>query len=341
MKSLKSLLAALALALGAAVLPAAEELNLFGWSEYIPQDVLDGFTKETGIKVNFEAYDSNEAMLSKLVAGGGNYDLVQPSEYAAELMIRRKMLAPLDKAKLPNLKNLASEFKGQVHDPEDKFTVPYMSGTVGIVVNTEKVKDDIKGYKDVFQAKFKDRLVVLDDNREIVTWALYSLGQPINEINAAALAKARPVIAQWVKLVKVYDSTSPKTALLNGDVDIGIVWSGEAALLWNENKKFKYVLPAEGAHRFIDLLAIPADAPHKAAAHAFINYILRPDVSKRVSVDFPYTNPNAETRKLLSADELANPASYPKGSPKLETFRDIGKAAADIDAMMTDLKSAQ
>lgn len=340
MKLLKIIFLALTALSGAAGLRAAE-VNLFGWSEYIPQDVLDGFTKETGITVNFETYASNEELLSKLVAGGGNYDLIQPSEYAAELMIRRKMLAPLDKAKLTNLRNISAEFKGLVHDPEDKYTVPYMSGTVGIVVNTAVVKDDIKGYKDVFQPKFKDRLVVLNDNRELVTWALYSLGLPINEINPASLAKARPVIASWVKLVKVFDSDSPKTALLNGDVDIGIVWSGEGALLWNENKKFKYVIPAEGAHRFIDILAIPASAPHKAEAHAFINYILRPEVSKIISENFPYTNPNLEARKLLTPEQLANPASYPTAPGKLETFRDIGKAAADIDQMMTDVKSAQ
>lgn len=340
MKSLKPSLLALTMLFGAASLPAAE-VNLFGWSEYLPQDVLDSFTKETGITVNFETYASNEELLSKLVAGGGNYDLIQPSEYAAELMIRRRMLAPLDKTKLSNLKNIGAEFKGLVHDPEDKYTVPYMSGTVGIVVNTEVVKDPIKGYKDVFQAKFKDRLVVLNDNRELVTWALYSLGLPINEINAASLAKVRPVIANWVKLVKVFDSDSPKTALLNGDVDLGIVWSGEGALLWNENRKFKYVIPAEGAHRFIDLLAIPASAPHKAEAHAFINYILRPEVSKIVSDNFPYTNPNVEARKLLTPEQLANPASYPTAPGRLETFRDIGKAAADIDRLMTDLKSSQ
>jgi spermidine/putrescine transport system substrate-binding protein len=340
MKSPKQLLLALALCAGAAALPAAE-VNLFGWSEYIPQEVLDGFTKETGIKVNFETYASNEELLSKLVAGGSSYDLIQPSEYAAELMIRRGMLAPLDKAKLPHLKNIGPEFRGLAHDPQDKFTVPYMTGTVGIVVNTGVVKDDIRGYKDVFQPKFKDRLVVLNDNREIVSWALNSLGLPANDINAASLAKARPVIAQWVKLVKVFDSDSPKTALLNGDVDLGIVWSGEAALLWKEDKKFKYVLPAEGAHRFIDILAIPAAAPHKAEAHALIDYILRPEVSRIISEHFPYTNPNLEARKLLTAEELANPASYPTGTAKLETFRDIGKAAADIDQLMTDLKSAQ
>ncbi|HVU25374.1 MAG TPA: spermidine/putrescine ABC transporter substrate-binding protein [Opitutus sp.] len=321
---------------------AAGELNLFGWTEYVPQPVLDGFTAETGIKVNFETFSSNEELLAKLVAGGGNYDVVQPSDYAAEVMIRQHLLAPLDLAKLPNLKNIAPEFRHRPHDPDGLYTVPYMGGTVGIVVNTDKVKTPVKGYRDFFAPQFKNRLVVLNDNREIVSWALDALGLPINTITPDSLAKARPVVADWIKLVKVFDSDSPKTALLNGDVDLGIVWSGEAAILWNQDKKFEYVIPAEGAHQFLDTLAIPANAPNKDAALKFINYILRPDVSKLISDAFPYTNPNAEARKLLAADALANPASYPQeGTDRLESFRDIGKAAADIDRLMTDLKSAR
>lgn len=319
---------------------AASELNLFGWSEYVPQTVIDGFTKETGIKVNFETYASNEEMISKLVAGGGRYDLVQPSDYAAEAMIRLKLLQPIDAAKLPNLKNLSAEFTHLPHDPAGRFTVPYMSGTVGIVVNTEKVKTPVKSYRDVFQPRFKDRIVILNDSREIVSFALHALGLPINTINADSLAKTRPLLAEWVKLVKVFDSDSPKTALLNGDCDVGLVWSGEAAILWNQNKKFQYVIPTEGAHQFNDLLAIPTGAKNVAAAHQFMNYILRPEVSKLISVAFPYTNPNAAARALLSPEELANPASYPKEG-KLETFRDIGKAAADVDRLVTDLKSAK
>ncbi len=339
MKNIIALLAtSLALAVSAS---AAEELNLFGWSEYVPQAVLEGFTKETGIKVNFETYASNEELLSKLVAGGSNYDLIQPSDYTAEVMIRQKLLAPLDLKKLGNIKNLDPAYTKRAHDPEGKYTVPYMAGTVGIVVNTDKIKTPIAGYKDVFQAKFKDRIVVLNDNREIVSWALDTLGLPVNTITATNLEKAKPTVAEWVKLVKVFDSDSPKTALLNGDVDLGIVWSGEAAILWNQDKKFHYVIPAEGAHLFIDTLAIPASAKHKDAAHKLIDYILRPEVSKLISDAFPYTNPNSEARKLLSADALANPASYPKDSGKAETFRDIGKAATEIDRLVTDLKSAK
>jgi spermidine/putrescine transport system permease protein len=322
--------------------PKKEILNLFCWSEYVPQSVIDGFTKETGIKVNVENYDSNEKMLAKLLAGGAKYDLVQPSEYTVESLVKQGLLAELDLTKIPNTKNLDPKYLKQGFDPENKFSVPWMVGTVGIVVNTEKIKDEIKGYKDVFNGKYKKRIVALDDNREIVSWALNSLGLPINEINKDSLAKAKPVVKGWLPQIKAFDSDSPKTKFLKGDAWIGVVWSGEAALLWKESKgsgKYKYVLPEEGAHMFIDSLCVPKGAPHKENAEKFIDYILRPEVSKLISADFPYTNPNVEARKLLSKEELANPASYPTGEPKLEIFKDIGKAAREIDKMMTDMRS--
>ena len=313
-------------------------LNLFCWSEYVPQDVIDGFTKETGIKVNVENYDSNEAMMSKLLGGGSKYDLIQPSEYTIESLIKAGKLEELNLENIPNVKNLDPKYTKMTHDPDGKYCVTWMAGSVGIVVNTAKVKEPVKGMKDLFSGKYKKRIVVLNDAREIVTWALNSLGMPINEITPEALEKAKPVLAEWLPQVKVYDSDSPKTALLNGDVDLGVVWSGEAAILWKKNKKFQYVLPEEGAHQFIDSLAIPKGAPNKENAEKFINYILKPEVSVLVSNAFPYTNPNAEAVKLLKKEQRENPASYPPGEPKLETFRDIGKAATDIDKLITDLK---
>lgn len=327
-------------ALSARVGRAAEQLNLFAWSEYIPQAVIDGFTKESGIKVNYETYASGEEMLSKLLVGGAAYDLVQPPDYIAESMIKHGLLRRLDVSKLKNLKNIAPGFLKLPHDPQQAFTVPYMTGTVGIVVNTEKVREPIRGFRDVFQPKFRNRIVVVNDNREIVSWALVTLGHDQNDITPASLAKARPLVAQWLKLIKVFDSDSPKTPLLNGDVDLGVVWSGEAARLIQENKKFTYILPQEGWHPFVDLLAIPTTAKNVAAAHRFIDYVLRPEVSKVISDEFPYTNPNAAARKLLSAEQLANAASYPK-LEGMKTFRDIGKAAVDIDRLVTELKSAR
>jgi spermidine/putrescine transport system substrate-binding protein len=306
-------LAAVALAAFAATscAPRAtdKEVNVFAWSEYIPQAVLDGFTKETGIKVNYETFSSGEEMLAKVLAGGTAYDLVQPCDYIAEAMVRENLLVPLDYAKLPNFKHILPEFQKLPYDPEQKFTVPYMVSTVGIVVNTEKIKEPIRGYTDVFQPQYARRIVVVDDGRELLSWAFATLGLGINDITPDNLAKARPVLEKWVKLVKVFDSDSPKTSLTNGDVDLGVVWGGEAAILWKENKKFQYVLPAEGTHSFVDAFAISNKSKNREAAHKFLDYILRPEISVLISRDFPYTNPNGGARKLLEPDEHATPAS--------------------------------
>jgi len=337
------LLVALAALLGALSFgrpAAAEELNLFAWSEYVPQAVLDGFSKETGIQVNYETYGSNEEMLAKLLSGATSYDLIQPSEYVVEAMVKENLLLPLDHAKLPNLKNIGKEYYGWAHDPKLTHSVPYMQGTVGIVINTEKVKEPITGYADVFQDKYKGRIVILDDALEIVTWGLATLGLGPDAVTKENLEKVRPILAKWLPLVKVYDSDSPKTPILNGDVDLGIVWSGEAAILMKEQPgKFAYVLPKEGGHMFIDNMAIPKGAENVEAAHKFIDYLMRPEVSKQISEEFPYTNPNLEARKLLTEAERTNPASYPPGNPKLATFRDIGPMAADVDKLFTDLKA--
>ena len=214
-----------------------------------------------------------------------------------------------------------------------------MAGGVSIVVNTAKVKAPIKGYKEVFQAKYKSRICVVNDNRELVSWALAANGLSINDVTADSLAKIKPTLAEWIKLVKVFDSDSPKTAFLNGDVDLEVIWSGEAALLYQQDKKFQSIVAEEGTHLNVDSLVIPVGATNKIGAMMFMDYILRPEVSKLISEKFPYTNPNLEARKLLTPDQLANAASYPPAA-KRETFRDIGKAAADIDKLVTDLKAS-
>ncbi|HEY9154528.1 MAG TPA: spermidine/putrescine ABC transporter substrate-binding protein, partial [Opitutaceae bacterium] len=301
MKSLGKIIAvSLVTALGFVRASGADkELNLFAWSEYVPQEVIDGFTKETGVKVNYETFASGEEMMAKLLPGNTAYDVVQPPDYIAEALIKAQMLKKLDPEKIPNLKNILPEYLHMPHDPTQSYTVPYMTGTVGIVVNTKKITEPIHGFKDVFQPSHAGRIVVVNDNREMLTWAMYTLGLKANDLTPENIAKAKPVLAQWMKLIKVFDSDSPKTALLNGDVDLGVVWSGEAAILYKEDPKFEYVIPSEGAHQFVDVVAVPMNAPHPDAAQQFINYLLRPEVSKKISDAFPYTNPNGAARKLL------------------------------------------
>ena len=317
-----------------------DTLNLFVWTEYVPQAVLDKFTQETGIKVAMETYSSNEEMTQKLFAGGGNYDLIQPSEYTVEALIKDDYLQPLDHAKIPNLKNLAPEFREMPFDPGNKYSVPWLSGFVGITYNAETVPGPVVGYSDVFTTNNAGRIVTLDDSRELVSWAMAASGLPINDVTDENLAKIKPLLQDWMSKIKVFDSDSPKTSLSNGDVDIGVIWSGEGALLFNQNPKFQWVLPAEGFHMFIDSLAIPKTAKNKEMAEEFINFILRPDIGKMILDEFPYYSPNAEARKLLSDAERNNPASYPPGLDitKALLFKDIGAQGSKVDELITSLK---
>lgn len=335
-----SALAAFSL-LGSIHAAPSKNLNIYCWSEYIPQPIIDRFAKETGIKVTVENYASNEEMLSKLAAGGGAYDIIQPSEYVVEALVKEKFLHPIDHAKVPNLKNIAPQFLNMPFDPGNKFSVPFMAGTVGIVVNTDLVKGEIRGFTDVFTPQHKGNIVVLDDAREIVSWALLTNGMGVNQVSDKNLNKIKPTLEQWLPLVKVYDSDSPKTALLNGDVALGVVWGGEGAILLNKNKKFRWVVPSEGTHLFIDSLAIPKSAKNVENAELFMNFILRPEISKQISEEFPYLNPNLAARELMTKKQLENPASFPTDDElkKMQVFKDIGTKASDVEELITTLKA--
>jgi spermidine/putrescine transport system substrate-binding protein len=318
-----------------------DTLRLFVWSEYVPRNVIEEFTKETGIKVAVEEYSSNEEMLAKLLAGGGHYDLIQPSDYAVQALINDGQLLELDHSNIPNLSNIAPEFRNMPFDPGNRYSVPWMAGFVGIVYNAEVIANPIVGYRDVFTPEHAQRIVVVDDARELVTWALTAAGIPINDVSNENLATVKPLLRDWLSKVKVYDSDTPRTPMLTGDTDIGIVWSGEGARLFEENPKFQWVLPVEGVHMFVDTIAIPKTARHKDQAEQFINFILRPDISKLISDEFPYYNPNMEARKLLSEKQLNNPASYPPGFDitSAEIFSDIGDQAAAVDELITSIKA--
>jgi len=316
------------------------EMRLFAFTEYVPQPVIDGFGAEHGVRVLYEAVGSSEQMLAKLAAQPSRYDLILASESVVEALVAQSALLPLDFARLPHFANIAPEDRNLPHDPEQRYSVPWMSGTVGIVVNTERIKTPVKGYRDVFAERHRGRIVVLDDPREMVAWALATLGHGLNEVDPATLEKTRPLLRRWLPLVGRVDSRSPTTAMLDGSADISIVWSGEAARLFDEHPKYDFVLPAEGAHRFVDSLAIPRGAPHPEVALAFLDYVLRPEVSVLISRALPYTNPNREARKLLTPEELRNPGSYPKAGAKLETFRDVGDASSRIERLVREVRAS-
>ena len=328
----------------------SKELNLYAWSEYVPQELLDAFTKEYKVKVNYDTYASNEELLAKLQAGKTNYDVIIPSDYTVAIMIAQKMLEPVDLDHTPNFVNVDDPFKSLPFDPGNKYSVPYQWGSVGIAVNTAKVSKPITKYADLWDPAFKGKLVVLDDEREIIGMALLVLGYDKNSTDPAQLEAAKKKLIELKPNIKLFDSDSPKTALLSGEVVAGVVWNGEAALAHQENPKIAYVLPEEGMGLWYDNLAIPKGAPHKDAATAFINFVLRPEMSVLVTQFFPYSSVNKAALELLKTKDPATykqymeyPATNPPADAvkKGKIIRDVGDATKLWDKVWTEAKGSK
>ena len=328
----------------------SQELNLFVWTEYIPQQTIDCFEQVYGITVNQSEYSSNEEMYAKLNAGGANYDLVQPTDYIVAPMIRQGLIQELDKSKLPVLKDYDPNYLNLAFDPDNKYTIPYQAGTDALVFNTDAVKDPPKSYADLWKPDYAGRLVMLDDSRAIIGATLLTLGYDPNTTDPAQLEEAKNKLAELVPGVKLFDSDSPKSALIAGDVDLGITWTGEAVLAQRENPAIQYGYPTEGTILWQDNYAIPTDAPHLDAAYAWLNYTLQGDVFWKMLEDFPYTNPNkaalefakTEHPDLYQAYMDSNITNVPADVlAQGHRIEDVGDALPLYDQVWTEVKGGQ
>ena len=328
----------------------SKEVNLYAWSEYVPQALLDGFTEETGIKVNYDAYSSNEELLAKLQAGASGYDVIIPSDYIISIMIKQGMLEELDLSAIPNFQNIGEEFKNLAFDPGNKYTVPYQWGTSCLVVDTSKVTRPITKWADLWDPEFAGKVVLLDDEREVLGMVLAVLGYDKNSTDPAQLEEAKAKFSELMPSVRLFDSDSPKTALLAGEVWLGQTWNGEAANAHNENPDIAYVFPEEGCTVWYDNLAIPAGAPHQDAAVALINYILGAEASVLITEEFPYSNPNVAGLELLKTENpelyeayMSYSATNPSAEDmqRLELIQDVGEATSLWDRIWTEVKGGE
>jgi spermidine/putrescine-binding protein len=280
------------------------ELNLFVWTEYIPQDALDCFELVYGIKVNRKEYSSNEEMYATLSAGSSTYDLVQPTDFIVGLMKRQNLLQKLDHGKLPVLAGFDPNYLNLAFDPNNEYTIPYQAGTDAIVYNSDQVKDAPKSYADLWNHIADGRMISLDDSRAVIGATLLTLGYDVNTKDEKQLAEAKAKLAELAKGIKLYDSDSPKSALIAGDVDLGITWTGEAFLASQEKPAIKYVYPTEGAILWQDNYAMPKDAPHSDAAYAWMNYTMQPDLFYLMLRDFPFTMPSKGALDFAKSSSL-------------------------------------
>lgn len=320
-----------------------KELNVFNWSEYLPDTVIQKFEQKYGVKVNYSTYSSNEEMLAKLSAGGGIFDLSVASDYVIQPMVQQGLIEPIDLNNIPNFKNLSPDFINKEYDPGNKYTVPYMGNTQSLGINPDKVKVEINSYADLWKPELKGQIVLLDDQRFVLGMVLKSLGYSGNDTDPAHLEEAKQQMLKLMPNIKAFDSDSPKTLMINGEVSVALSWGPEIALAQREKPQVKTILPKEGLLIAFDNFVIPKGAKHKKTAEAFINFLLEPEISAEISQSFPYINPNNEARKLIDKATLENIAIYPPAEElkRVEGIKDIGDAVTLYDRVWSEVKSSQ
>ena len=315
------------------------ELNLFIWTEYIPQSVIDDFTKQTGIEVNVSTYSTNEDMLAKVKASNsGIYDIVVPSDYMVKMMADQGLLQKLDKSKLTNLSNIDTAYMDKDFDKGNNYSVPYLGGVAALCINKSEVKEKITSFKQVLDPKYSDSVVALDDFRAVIGMTSKSLGYSLSTTDDGQLAKVKEQLAKLKPNIKALDSDSPKTSMINGETSIGFMWNGEIALCMQESDDFDVVFPSEGCYIFLDNMCVLKGAENYGSAMKFINYILEAKTEKAILSEFPYLSPNKAAIALMPESYRNNKASnVPKGVvEKSEYVKDIGSAVSKYDDMWTD-----
>ena len=290
-------------------------VNVLNWSSYIPTDVIKDFENEYNIKVNYGTYSSNEELLAKLSSSKkGTYDVVFPSDYMVELMIQKDMLMPIDIGNLTNYKNIDRAFLYQEYDPYNEYSLPFLLATSVIAYNKENVEETITDYSDLRNEKYKNDIVVLDDERITIGAFLQALDYDINDYDDEHLNQAYSFYLQLKDNIKAFDSDAPKTFLITNETNIGILWNAEAILAKEENPNIEIVYPKSGYALSMDNYVITKESKNVDNAYLFIDYLLRNESCQRIISDYPYisTNKNVTNYSDAELEEILQNGSYIK-----------------------------
>lgn len=303
-------------------------LTVYNWGDYVDPAVIDEFEKETGITVVYETFDSNEAMMTKIQQGGTSYDVAVPSEYTIEKMKEEDLLLPIDHSKIPNLKNIDSRFMDLPFDPENKYSVPYFWGTVGIVYNTKQIDGiEFDSWEDLWDPSLKNKIALIDGAREIVGMGLNSLHYSLNDTDPEHLQEAYDKLVSLKPNVRALLGDENKLLMASGEVSIGITWSGDASEIMAENEDLDYVVPEEGSNLWFDNMVIPKTAKNIDAAHEFINFMLDPKVAAQNTEYVSYSTPNKEALQYMPEEMVNDERFYPPPelTDRLEVYENLGK----------------
>ena len=315
------------------------QVIVYNWGEYIDPEIIDLFEEETGIDVIYEEFETNEIMYPKIQSGAIAYDVVCPSDYMIQRMIENDLLAEINYDHIPNLKYIGDNYMkmSRQFDPENKYSVPYLWGTVGILYNKKMVDEPVDSWGILWDKKYEDSILMQDSVRDAFAVALKYLGYSLNSTDLDELEAAKNLLIEQKPLVQAYVIDQVRDKMIGGEAALGVIYSGEALYCQQENPDLDYVIPKEGTNIWIDSWVIPKNAKNVENAEAFINFLCRPDIAKMNFDYITYSIPNTAGRDLIEDESLRNsPIAFPDDSKleNCETFRFLGD---DNDALYNRL----
>ena len=326
-------------------LSGTNQVIVYNWGEYLDPEVTNPFEKETGINVVYEEFETNEIMYPKVQSGAIAYDVVCPSDYMIQRMIENDLLAELNFDNIPNVKNIGQEYfkQSRQFDSENKYSVPYCWGTVGILYNKTMVDEPIDSWSVLWDEKYIDNILMQDSVRDAFAVALKYKGHSLNSTDLDELEEAKELLIEQKSLVQAYVIDQVRDKMIGNEAAIGVIYSGEAIYTQLENPNLEYVIPKEGSNVWIDSWVIPKNAKHKENAEAFINFLCRPDIAKMNFDYITYSTPNTAARELIEDPAIRNSKiAFPDASEleRCETFQFLGdKNDAIYNKLWREIKS--
>ena len=310
---------------GIAALGAEEEkapsrgvtINVYNWGEYIANgtdesmDVNAEFTRRTGIQVNYTTFDSNESLYSKLAGGGADYDIIIPSDYMISKLIDQGMLAELDFSNIPNFQYIDEEFRNPDYDPENKFSVPYTWGVVGLFYNTDYIEEEITSWSALWDDRYAGKMLMFDNPRDSFAIAQFRLGQSLNTTDPEDWKAAAELLKQQKPLVQAYVMDQIFDKMESGEAWLGPYYSGDAAILVENNDNIKFVVPEEGTNYFVDGICIPATSNRKEEAEEYIDFLCDPEIAGANMDYIGYFTPETAAKEYMDEEMVNSPIHYP------------------------------
>lgn len=338
-KTLSLILAAVLLILPLSSMAATETITVYNWGDYIDPDVLDQFEAETGIRVIYETFETNEDMYTKLSKAKASYDVICPSDYMVERMIREKLVQPINWENIPNAVQIQDRFRNLSYDPDNAYSMPYTWGTMGILYNKTMVSETPTSWKVLWDEQYADSILMLNSSRDTIAITLKALGYPLNSTDEAQLEEAKDALVEQSPMVLAYVVDEVKDKMIAGEAAIALVWSGDATYCMSENEDLDYVIPEEGSNIFFDAFCIPANAKNVSGAEKFLDYLCDPEIAKQNFEYVGYAIPNQGAIDLLGEEYLSSPVSNPPQEllDKCEIFEYLGESTRVYDSLWTEI----